>query len=78
MKAVSMNLCDGVTAVLNDNGQVRLFGVRKGAYSPPLMDDKAVVNNHFIHKADWQLDCVAKRHKGPQQVWFPNGDAIPL
>eukprot|EP00957_Ditylum_brightwellii_P155498 11836368-Ditylum_brightwellii.AAC.1 len=78
MKAVSMNLCDGVTAVLNGNGQIRIFGVRKGMYSPTLMDDKAVVNNHFICKAGWQLDCVAKRHRGSQQVQFPNGDTIPL
>eukprot|EP00957_Ditylum_brightwellii_P145248 11062922-Ditylum_brightwellii.AAC.1 len=50
MKVVSMNLCDGVTAVLNDNGQIRLFGVRKGVYSPTLMDDEAVVNDHFIRE----------------------------
>eukprot|EP00957_Ditylum_brightwellii_P006673 506936-Ditylum_brightwellii.AAC.1 len=40
MKAVSMNLCAGVTAVLNDNRQVRLFDVRKGIYSPMLKDDE--------------------------------------
>eukprot|EP00957_Ditylum_brightwellii_P107210 8180386-Ditylum_brightwellii.AAC.1 len=63
MKAVSMNLCDGVTAILNDDGQIRLFGPRKGVYSPTLTDDEAVVNDHFIREAGWQLDCIAKRHR---------------
>eukprot|EP00957_Ditylum_brightwellii_P167702 12766902-Ditylum_brightwellii.AAC.1 len=53
MKAVSMNLCDNVTAELNSNEQVRLFGMRKGVYSPMLMDDKAVINNHFICEVGW-------------------------
>eukprot|EP00957_Ditylum_brightwellii_P145504 11079331-Ditylum_brightwellii.AAC.1 len=77
MKTVSMDLCDDVTAVLNNDKQVGLFGMRKGVYSPMLTDDKAVTNKHFIHEAGWQLSSVAKRHGGSQQVWFPNGDVIP-
>eukprot|EP00957_Ditylum_brightwellii_P194389 14804248-Ditylum_brightwellii.AAC.1 len=42
------------------------------------MDGKAVVNDHFIFGEGWQLDCVAKRHGGSQQMCFPNGDTIPL
>eukprot|EP00957_Ditylum_brightwellii_P166791 12695522-Ditylum_brightwellii.AAC.1 len=67
-----MKLFDGVTAVLKDDEQVRLFGIKKGMYSSTLADNKAVANNHFVCEAGWQLDYVAKRH-----LWLPNGDTAP-
>eukprot|EP00957_Ditylum_brightwellii_P016995 1281140-Ditylum_brightwellii.AAC.1 len=66
MSDVSMQCCDAVTAVLTRNGQIQLFGIRRGCYSPALTDNEAVVNSHFIRKAGWPVDCVATRHGGSQ------------
>eukprot|EP00957_Ditylum_brightwellii_P010427 788890-Ditylum_brightwellii.AAC.1 len=50
----------------------------KRVYSPTLTSDEAVINTHFISEAGWQADCVAKHHGGSQNIWFPNGDDVPL
>eukprot|EP00957_Ditylum_brightwellii_P066643 5057595-Ditylum_brightwellii.AAC.1 len=78
MSDVSMQCCDAVTAVLTRKGQTHFFGVRRGCYSPTLTDDEAVVNNHLIREAGWQVDCVAQRHGGSQCMWLPTGDDVPL
>eukprot|EP00957_Ditylum_brightwellii_P170686 12992261-Ditylum_brightwellii.AAC.1 len=43
-----------------------------------LMDNKAVVNDHFIHETGWQLNYVSKRHRRSHQVWFLNWGTIPI
>jgi hypothetical protein len=44
-------LCDAVIAMKNRYG-----------YSPSLNDDEVVINMHFLCKAGWLVDGVAKRH----------------
>eukprot|EP00957_Ditylum_brightwellii_P177685 13534883-Ditylum_brightwellii.AAC.1 len=78
MQGVSMNCSDDVTAIQNSSGQICLFGIMRGVHLPSLTDDEAVVNAHFICEEGWQVDEVAKCHRGSQSVWFPNGDELPL
>eukprot|EP00957_Ditylum_brightwellii_P117037 8927402-Ditylum_brightwellii.AAC.1 len=72
-----MKACDVVTFVQSNDGQPQLLGIRCGVYSPTLIDDKAVVNNHLVHEVDWKLDCVAKRHRGSHCLWLPDGTKAP-
>eukprot|EP00957_Ditylum_brightwellii_P105594 8050818-Ditylum_brightwellii.AAC.1 len=78
MSSVAMKTCDGVTAMKSGDGQTWLMGIRCGAYSPTLTNDKEVVNNHLVCEAGWKLDCVAKQHGGSQCIWFPDGNKVPL
>eukprot|EP00957_Ditylum_brightwellii_P184601 14059178-Ditylum_brightwellii.AAC.1 len=76
MSSVAMKTCDVITAVQSGDGQTWFMGIRRGAYSPTLTDDKAIVNNHLVCEAGWKLDCVAKQHGGSQCLWFPDGNKI--
>ena len=51
VQALPMKLCDAVTAVLDDEGQIKLFGVMRCCVSPTLTDNEAVINNHLLHEA---------------------------
>ena len=78
MQSVPMKLCDSVTAVLNSEGNVALFGVRRCGYSPTLTENEAVINNHFLREAGWMVDCVSKRHGGTQSLSPQQGDTWPM
>eukprot|EP00957_Ditylum_brightwellii_P030331 2297061-Ditylum_brightwellii.AAC.1 len=78
MSSVTMKMCDMVTAVQSADGQNRLMGIQRGAYSPTLMDDEAVMNHHLVCEAGWKLNCVAMMHGGSQCLWFPDGNKVPL
>ena len=78
MNSVPMKLCDSVTAILNDEGQVALFGVRRCGYSPTLTENEAVINNHFLREAGWKVDCVSKRHGGSQSLSPVLGETWPM
>ena len=78
MNSVPMKLCDSVTAVLNDDGQVTLFGVRRCGYSPTLTENEAVINNHFLCEAGWKVDCVSKGHGGLQSLSPLKGETWPM
>jgi len=78
MSSVPMQLCDAVTATLDDEGHVNLFGVRRCGFSPTLTDDEAVINNHFLREAGWKADCVANRHGGTQSLFPSGGKVWPL
>jgi hypothetical protein len=68
MQSVPMKLCDSVTVVLNNEGQVALFGVRSCGYSPTLTENEAVINNHLLCEAGWTVDCVSRHHGGTQSL----------
>lgn len=78
MNSVPMQLCDAVTAIIDDDGQLNLFGVRRCGFSPTLTDDEAVINNHFLREAGWKADCVAIRHGGSQSIFPKAGKVWPL
>eukprot|EP00957_Ditylum_brightwellii_P016442 1236262-Ditylum_brightwellii.AAC.1 len=78
MNNVPMKCCDAVMAVQNGAGQTRLLEVWRDVYLPNLTDDEAMVNHHMLREAGWQVDCIAKWHRGSQCFWSPNGDGIPL
>eukprot|EP00957_Ditylum_brightwellii_P002010 154851-Ditylum_brightwellii.AAC.2 len=77
MSLVIMKMCDTVTVVQNGDGQHWLLGIRCGAHSQTLTDNKTVVNNHLVCEAGLKLDCVAKRHGGSQCLWLPDGTKAP-
>eukprot|EP00557_Chaetoceros_sp_GSL56_P014026 CAMPEP_0176478512 /NCGR_PEP_ID=MMETSP0200_2-20121128/1227_1 /TAXON_ID=947934 /ORGANISM="Chaetoceros sp., Strain GSL56" /LENGTH=1865 /DNA_ID=CAMNT_0017874457 /DNA_START=317 /DNA_END=5915 /DNA_ORIENTATION=+ len=78
MNSVPMQLCDAVTALLDDEGHINLFGVRRCGFSPTLTDGEAVINNHFLREAGWKADCVAERHGGTQSIFPADGKVWPL
>eukprot|EP00957_Ditylum_brightwellii_P048117 3652305-Ditylum_brightwellii.AAC.1 len=51
MRGISMNCYDAVTTVQNSTGQMYLLEIKRGVYSPSLMDNENVVNTHFICEA---------------------------
>eukprot|EP00957_Ditylum_brightwellii_P153169 11658590-Ditylum_brightwellii.AAC.1 len=53
MKETVMQCYNAVIDVCNRHGQMRLFGIRRGAYLATFIDDEAVVNNHYAHKEGW-------------------------
>jgi hypothetical protein len=67
-------LCDAVTVILSDDGQINLIGVRKCGYSTSLSNDEAVINSQFLNDAGWNVDCVSKRHGDIQSL--PIGDIV--
>ena len=78
MPAVKVGLCDAVTAVKDEKGQVQLLGVKKCGYSPSLNDNEAVINSHFIREAGWQVDCTSERHGGGQCMNLPSGVKVMM
>ena len=68
MPTVKTPLCDAVTAVKSENGNIKLIGVRRCGYSPSLNENEAVINSHFLREAGWLVDCVASRHGGTQSL----------
>eukprot|EP00957_Ditylum_brightwellii_P181444 13821199-Ditylum_brightwellii.AAC.1 len=78
MKDISMRCHNAVTTVQNSTGQIHLLEIKRGVYWPSLVDNKAVINTHFICEARWQVDEVATHHRGSQCVWFPNRNKLRL
>ena len=78
MDTVEMRLCDAVTAVRSQKGETKLIGVKRSGYSQDINDNEAIINMHLLREAGWNVDCVAKRHGGTQQIILNKDDKIPL